>query len=84
MAEIEARYQNPVERAKAFFQAHFEDWKAAQEGKSSHYAVLLEIASLKGPHRTEVERRYIEIFKRIRQNIRDGIADGSFRECEST
>ena len=82
--EVARQYSKPVERAEAFFKKHFEIWLSAQEGKSSHVAVLLEIASLKGAHRAEVEAQYIKMFKRLRQNIRDGIADGSIRQCDST
>lgn len=77
-------YATPVERTKAFFRMHFESWLSAVEGESSHIAVLLEIASLKGDHRKKVEARYIKMFKRLRENIRDGIDDGSIRACDST
>ena len=51
--EVARQYSTPVERAEAFFRKHFESWQAAREGKSSHIAAMLEIASLKGAHRTE-------------------------------
>ncbi|MEH6583969.1 MAG: TetR/AcrR family transcriptional regulator [Halioglobus sp.] len=82
--EIARQYSTPVERAEGFFRATFEDWKSAEEGKTSHVAVLLEIASLKGSHRTEVEERYIGMFKRLRENMREGIADGSMRSFDAT
>ena len=82
--EVTLLHAKPVDRARAFFRMHFEGWRSAQEGKSSHIAVLLEIASLKGEHRTRVEARYIKMFKRLRENIRDGIEDGSIRACDST
>ena len=82
--EVSRLYETPVERGEAFFKMHFEDWLSAQEGKTSHIAAMLEIASLKGEHRAEVEERYISMFKRMRQNMRDGIADGSIRQCDST
>ncbi len=82
--EVFRLYETPVERGEAFFKMHFEDWLSAQEGKTSHIAAMLEIASLKGEHRAEVEARYISMFKRMRQNMRDGIADGSIRQCDST
>jgi AcrR family transcriptional regulator len=82
--EVTQQYSTPLERAEAYFRMHFENWQAAQEGRSSHMAILLEIASLKGAHRAEVEARYISMFKRLRQNLRDGIADGSIRACDST
>lgn len=80
--DIEQKFAHPAERAKAFLLQHFEDWKAAQEGRGPHIAALLEIAALKGPHREEVEAQYIALFKRLRQYLRDGIAAGDLRACE--
>jgi AcrR family transcriptional regulator len=82
--DIERQFQSPVARAEAFIKASFDSWLAAEQGKANHIAALLEIASLKGDHRKDVENRYISMFIRLRQNIRDGIADGSFRQCHST
>ena len=82
--EIEKKHSTAIDRASAFFLQHFENWLAAQEGRGPHIAALLEIAALKGPHRKEVESRYIEMFKRIRAYIREGIADGTLRQGEST
>jgi AcrR family transcriptional regulator len=62
----------------------FDTWARAQQGDGPHVAALLEIASLKGQHRKEIESRYIDMFKRIRQILRDGIADGSMRAFEPT
>jgi AcrR family transcriptional regulator len=80
--EIEATHPEALARASAFFRQHFENWLAAQEGRGPHIAALLEIAALKGAHRQEVEAGYIEMFKRLRGYIRQGIAEGSLRECE--
>jgi len=82
--DIEKKHPGAVERASAFFLHHFETWLAAQEGRAPHVAVLLEIAALKGPHREEVEARYIELFKRLREYLRRGIAEGLLRPCEPT
>ena len=82
--QIEARHSGSVERASAFFRAHFDDWLAAQEGRAPHNAILLEIAGLKGAHREEVEARYVTLFKRLRSYIRDGIESGAFRQCDPT
>jgi AcrR family transcriptional regulator len=82
--EIFRQYQTPVERSEAFFKLQFENWLDSEKGRISHCAVLLEIASLKKPHREEVEARYIEMFKRLRQNAWDGMADGSMRQCDAT
>ncbi|MDX1732957.1 MAG: TetR/AcrR family transcriptional regulator [Halioglobus sp.] len=82
--EIEHSHAQPVARATAFFRQHFDDWRAAREGHAPHNAVLLEIAALKGPHREEVEARYVELFKRLRDNLREGIEQGSLRPCDPT
>ncbi|MFV0276070.1 MAG: TetR/AcrR family transcriptional regulator, partial [Parahaliea sp.] len=84
MDTIESQHAQPLARAKAFFISHFEDWLAARESRAPYIAALLEIASLKGPHRQEVEAIYTQMFKRLRQYLRDGIADESFRELETT
>lgn len=82
--DIEKQFATPQERLRAFFLAHFDTWLAAQQGRGPHIAALMEIASLRGTHRQEVEAQYIALFKRIRQYLRDGIADGSFRPLEAT
>tara|TARA_R110001599_G_scaffold145321_1_gene327689 strand:+ start:158584 stop:159873 length:1290 start_codon:yes stop_codon:yes gene_type:complete len=81
---MEKRHGAPLDRLGGYFLLHFENWLAAVEGRGPHVAALLEIASLKGTHRTEVEAQYIAMFKRLRQYLRDGIADGSFRPVEPT
>jgi AcrR family transcriptional regulator len=82
--EIEQRHDEPLARASAFFLQHFENWLAAQEGRGPHIAAFLEIAALKGDHRAEVEARYIAMFKRLREYIRQGVAQGTIRHCEPT
>ena len=82
--EINKAQSSPVERCSAFFLQHFDNWLAAQQGRGPHIAALLEIAALKGEHREEVEARYIALFKRIRQYIRDGIASGEMRQSDAT
>lgn len=84
MDDIEAQTDDPTERTRRFFVGHFENWLAAQEDRGPHIAALLEIASLKAPHRQEVEAAYITMFKRVRQYLRDGIASGRLRELETT
>ena len=81
---VEQKHSNPIDRATAFFLQHFDNWRAAQSGRGPHIASLLEIAALKGPHRKEVEAQYIAMFRRIRDNIREGIARGDMRPCEPT
>ena len=82
--DLESRHHTALARISAFFRQPFENWLAAREGRGPHIAALMEIASLKGNQRAEVEARYIELFKRVRQYLRTGIADGSLRQCEST
>jgi AcrR family transcriptional regulator len=81
--KIEARYNSPIERLGAFLRSHFESWLAAREGRGPHIAAMLEIASLKGHHRETVEAGYVDLFKRVRQYLRDGVAAGMFRACET-
>ncbi len=49
--DIERTCTDPLERASAFFLQQFESWLAARDGKDVYIAALLEIASLKAPHR---------------------------------
>lgn len=83
LEEIDRKYAEPVERLATFIRQHFDGWLAAFEGRGPHMAALLEIASLKGEHRREVEARYVDMFRHIRRYFRDGIGDGSFRPLES-
>ncbi len=84
MDDIETRYSAPLDRARAFFLQQFETWLAARQNRGPHFAAPLEIASLPEPQRREVEARYITMFRRLRGYLRDGIADGSVRQCETT
>ena len=81
---IEVEHDSGLARVQALVRAHFQNWREAQEGMRDHRAALLEIASLKDQHRQDVEQRYIEMFLRMRQYIRDGIAEGNIRGIEST
>ncbi|MFO7553277.1 MAG: TetR/AcrR family transcriptional regulator [Haliea sp.] len=83
MDEIEQHYNSPLERARQFFLLQFENWLAAQENRGPHLAALLEIASLQGTHRREVEAQYIAMFKRLRGYLRAGIETGEIRPCET-
>jgi AcrR family transcriptional regulator len=82
--EIERTHSSGLERTQAILRGHFTAWRDAHEGRRSHVAALLEIASLKDRHREDVEQLYIVMFKRMRQYLRDGIAEGSVRPLEST
>ena len=81
---VEERHTAPAERISAYFLLQFDHWLAAFEGRGPHIAALLEIASLRGSHRQDVEAQYIAMFKRLRQYLRDGMADGSLRALEPT
>lgn len=81
---IEQEHSGAMERTSAYFRQHFDYWLAAHEGRAPHIAMLLEISGLKGSHREEVEARYTQMFKRIREFIRQGVKDGSMRPCEPT
>jgi AcrR family transcriptional regulator len=81
---VEERHSAPADRLRACFLLQFDNWLAAFEGRGPHIAALLEIASLRGSHRQDVEAQYISMFKRLRQYLRDGMADGSFRTLEPT
>ncbi len=73
-----------LQRLSAFYLQHVDDWLSAQRGQGPYSAALLEVASLKDGHREEVQRRYTALFTRLRQTVRDGIAEGSVRDCEAT
>lgn len=81
---IERGHSNPLSRLSAFLIQQFHNWSGAVSGRDSYQAALLEIASLKTPHRQAVEERYIALFKRLRNYVRDGIAAGSLRPCDAT
>lgn len=81
--KVEAQSNSPGARCEAFLRLHFDTWIAAREGRGPHLAALMEIASLKGQHRQQVEQRYILMFKRMRQYLRDGIEQRVFRPCDT-
>ncbi len=71
-----------LEQLRRYFYRHFENTYAAHRGERPHQAALLEIASLKDGHRTEVEQYYIAMFKRLRDIIRSGVENGELYRCE--
>ena len=81
--KIDGELSDPVERMAAFFRLHFDNWQAAHSGQGSHFAALLEIASLQGSHRTDVEAQYIAMFKRLRQYLKGGIANKTLRSFDT-
>jgi AcrR family transcriptional regulator len=82
--DIDRRHESGRDRICAMLRAHFLDWREAQLGRRNHTAALLEIASLKDQHRSDVEQRYTQLFLRLRQYLRDGMEEGSIRPLEST
>lgn len=81
---IESRHTLPLEQLRAFVLLQFEQWLAARDGRGPHLAALLEIASLREDHIREVETGYVALFKRLRGYLREGIARGEVRQCETT
>ncbi len=81
---IEREHNQPFDRLAAFLIQQFHNWSAAANGRDSHQAALLEIASLKSPHRQTVEDRYIALFKRLRGYLHQGMSEGSLRQCDAT
>jgi len=82
--EIESSQKDAFARLSAFILRHFDDWQAAQAGLAPHRAVLLEIPGLQPAHRKEVEARYIDLFRRLRDCLREGIAAATLRPCDPT
>lgn len=74
-----------IDKASAFFKYQFDTWVNAQEGKDTHIAALLEIASLNTRHRENIEQSYVSMFKRLRGYLHDAIREGDLREnCDTT
>jgi AcrR family transcriptional regulator len=84
MDALDAAALHPLERAAGFFRSQFEGWLHAQEGTDVHIAALLEIASLKPDHRAVIESEYVRMFKRLREYLREAVANGEARELETT
>jgi AcrR family transcriptional regulator len=82
--ELEQEYSSASDRLSAFHLRQFENWLAARGGRGAYTSALPEIASLKEPHRSEVQAQYLVWFKRVRQIIRNGVAAGELRDCDST
>ncbi len=81
---IEQHHKTGLERILATLRGHLKGWVDAVHGRRNHTAALLEIASLKDQHREDVEQRYIDMFLRMRQFIRDGISEGNIRPVDAT
>ena len=81
---IEAQAEDPLERTLLFMRSRIDTILKALKGEGDYYAAPLELASLKEEHRETLTKEYLQMFKRVRQYIRDGIAMGSIRPCHST
>ena len=82
--EIEQETDDPLERTLRFMQSRIDSILQALQGKADYYAAPLELASLKPQHRDALTAEYLEMFKRVRAYIREGIEAGSIRPCHST
>jgi AcrR family transcriptional regulator len=82
--EVLREQDSTLDILSAFHSRQFENWLAAREGRGSYTSAFPEIASLQQPRRGEVEAQYVAMFKRVRQIIRDGVAAGELRQCETT
>ena len=82
--EIEQETDDPLERTLRFMQSRIDSILQALQGNADYYAAPLELASLKPQHRDALTAEYLEMFKRVRAYIREGIEAGSIRPCHST
>lgn len=65
------------EKLATFIRVYFSAWHAMAIGQEPQYAMLTEIRALKDDHRNEVAQRYSILFKRMKNVIQGGVADGS-------
>ncbi len=84
LSRIEATTDHPLERVILFMQAHIDTILRALAGDDDYFAAPLEVASLKEKHRDALIPEYLDMFKRVRGYIRDGIEQKVIRECHST
>jgi AcrR family transcriptional regulator len=84
MDALDSARLTPLNRAAGFFRSQFEGWLNAEEGNDVYIAALLEIASLKPEHRAVIEAEYVRMFKRLRGYLREAVASGEARDCETT
>jgi AcrR family transcriptional regulator len=83
LKHISAKPISGLEKVVTNIRHHFRYNHEVRIGKRPHSAVLLEIASLREDHRNTIESRYVELFKHVREFLREGIADGSIdTRCE--
>jgi len=84
LTRIEATTSDPLERVILFMQAHIDTIQKALAGEGDYFAAPLEVASLKKEHQDALIPEYLEMFKRVRGYIREGIDQGTIRPCHST
>lgn len=82
--QIEQETDDPLERTLRFMRSRVDSILQALQGNADYYAAPLELASLKPQHRDALTAEYLEMFKRVRTYIREGIEAGSIRPCHST
>lgn len=82
--EIEAETDDALERVIRSMERHIEVSLNSLAGLGDYYAAPLELAVLPTTKRLELEQQYLSMFKRFRGYLRDGIAQGSIRPCQTT
>ncbi len=82
--QIADAHDSARERISAYIVAHFDDIRKAKQGQGYHMAALLEIASLKGEKREQIEALYIQMFLKLRSFIIEGISSGELRSVKPT
>lgn len=80
MATLEV---NGLEKVRRYIQQIFIEWRQIIEGNKPHYALLLEVASLKPKHRKDIEKRNLENLLSLQRLVSEGIDDGSIGGCDS-
>jgi AcrR family transcriptional regulator len=82
--DIEQHTQDPLERTLLFMQRHIETILKALSGEGDYFAAPLELASLQDARREALRTEYLNMFKRVRGYVREGIAAGVIRDCHTT
>lgn len=82
--DIEQHTQDPLERTLLFMQRHIETILKALSGEGDYFAAPLELASLQDARREALRSEYLNMFKRVRGYVREGIAAGVIRDCHTT
>ena len=82
--QVELETDVPLKRVIKVMEQHIDTIRDALAGRGDYYAAPIEIAVLPDEQCSFLEAEYLAVFKRFRGYIRDGISDGSIRECHST